>query len=179
MRTGSPSRWQKRAALAPRYDAGALQFYLGKRYPLAFESPARRDGVTFTGRRILVATDDRCAEHVRTLLRRWYRARAAELLTRRIAQWTHLPWLKSTPNWRLRRMRSQWGSCSMTGEITLNTQLVKAPVDLIDYVILHELAHIKHHDHGRGFERLLDTYMPDWRLRRRRLNALGSAILID
>ena len=48
-------------ALAPRYDDGALHFFMGKRYPLAFESPAGRDEVAFTGRRILVATDDRDA----------------------------------------------------------------------------------------------------------------------
>ncbi len=166
-------------ALAPRYDEGALLFYLGKRHPLAFEAPVRRDGVMFTGRRIVVASHDRSAERVRALLRNWYRVRATELLAQRIAVWADLPWLKGMPRWRLRRMRSQWGNCSTTGDITLNTQLVKAPLDLIDYVILHELAHIKHHDHGRGFERVMDTHMSDWRQRRRALNALGVSILID
>ena len=166
-------------ARAPRYDDGALQFYLGKRYPLAFESPDGRDGVTFAGRRIVVATDDRNPERVRDLLRRWYRREAAEILTERIARLADLPWLKGLPSWRLRRMRSQWGSCTATADITLNTQLVKAPLELVDYVVLHEFAHIKHHDHGSGFERLMDRHMPDWRMRRRDLNSLGPSILVD
>jgi predicted metal-dependent hydrolase len=166
-------------ALAPRYDEGSLQFYLGKRYPLAFELPERRDAVAFTGRRIVVATDARTPDRVRDLLRRWYRQEAAEVLAERIALVADLPWLKDVPNWRLRRMRSQWGSCTATADVTLNTQLIKASLDLVDYVILHEFAHIKHHDHGRGFERLMDRYMPDWRMRRRDLNALGPAILVD
>jgi hypothetical protein len=166
-------------SLAPRYDDGSLQFYLGKRYPLAFASPERREYVAFNGRRIVVVTDEPTHERVRDLLRRWYRQRAAELLAERIALVSDLPWLNGAPNWRLRRMRSQWGSCTATADVTLNTQLVKAPLDLIDYVILHEFAHIKHHDHGRGFERLMDRYMPDWRMRRRDLNSLGPAILVD
>ena len=166
-------------ATAPRYDHGALQFFLGKRYPIAFTLPAERDAVSFGDRRFMVATRDRTADHVRDLLRAWYRRQAHDLLTERIEHHADLPWLKGAPSWRLRRMRSQWGSCTATGDVTLNTQLVKASVDLIDYVIVHEFAHLKHHDHGPGFERLMDRHMPDWRTRRRDLNTLGPAILID
>ena len=165
--------------IAPRYEHGAPHFYLGKRYPLALRRPADRDDVSFDGRHLIVAVAEPTAERVRDLLRRWYRVQANDVLTKRIARFADLPWLKVTPNWRLRRMRSQWGSCMESGDITLNTQLVKASLGLIDYVILHEFAHIKHHDHGRGFERLMDHHMADWRSRRRDLNTLGPAILAD
>ncbi len=165
--------------MAPCYEDGAPHFYLGKRYPLALRAPLDRDGVSFNGRRLLVAAGEPTAARVRDLLRRWYRAQATDVLTHRIARFADLPWLRATPNWRVRRMRSQWGSCMETGDITLNTQLVKAPLELIDYVIVHEFAHIKHHDHGRGFERLMDHHMPDWRVRRRELNTLGPEILAD
>jgi predicted metal-dependent hydrolase len=166
-------------ALAPRYDDGALHYFLGRRYPIAFESPSGRDRAVFAGRRIVIETDKRDAQHVRDLLRRWYRQEAGRLLALRIELVADLPWLKGVPNWRLRRMRSQWGSCTATADITLNTQLVKAPLELVDYVVLHEFAHIKHHDHGPGFERVMDRYMPDWRMRRRDLNELGPRILVD
>jgi len=166
-------------AIAPRYEDGALHFYVGNRYPIVLAAPDGRDHVTFSGRCLIVAADEPTPERIRDLLRRWYRAQAAELLEQRIAPMADLPWLKALPSWRLRRMRSQWGSCTQLGDITLNTQLVKASFELIDYVILHEFAHIKHHDHGRGFEGLMDRHMPDWRLRRRDLNALGPAILVD
>src|SRR5262245_1144125 len=140
-------------ASAPCYDEGALHYYVGKRYPLAFEEPRAKNAIKFTGRRVVVATDDPSPIPVRDLLRHWYRARAAELFAARLPIVCEgRSWLKTLPNWRLRRMRAQWGSCSESGDVTLNTQLVKAPLHLIDYVILHEVAHIKHHDHGRGFE---------------------------
>jgi predicted metal-dependent hydrolase len=117
---------------------------------------------------------------VRDLLRQWYRREAAELFATRLpVVCADLSWLKAPPSWRLRRMRAQWGSCSESGDVTLNTQLVKAPLPLVDYVILHEVAHIKHHDHGRGFERLMDTHLPNWRECRRDLNTLGATILVD
>jgi predicted metal-dependent hydrolase len=97
-------------AIAPRYEEGAPQFFLGKRHPIAFESTEGRDAVSFNGRRFVVATNERKSEHVRDLLRVWYRRRAAELLSERIERYADLPWLKGAPTWRVRRMRSQWGS---------------------------------------------------------------------
>ena len=89
-----------------------------------------------------------------------------------------LDWLRAVPKWRQRRMRSQWGNCAVSGEITLNTNLVKAPPHLIDYVIQHEVCHLVQHDHGNGFQQLMDRHMPDWRVRRRELNA-DVSLLID
>ena len=169
-------------AVLPSYDDGALHFYLGQRHPLAFDKPGagERDTLTFTGRRFVAVAADRSTDRVRDLFRRWYRARAYELIGASVARTLpDMPWVKGTPNWRLRRMRSQWGSCTADGDVTLNTQLAKAPLELIDYVVLHEFAHLKHHDHGPGFERLMDRHMPDWRARRRELNALGPAILVE
>jgi len=169
-------------AVLPKYEDDALHFYLGRRHPLAFAKPraGERDGIAFSGRRFVATTGDRSAEYVRELFRRWYRAQAHELIADSVERGvSRMPWLKGTPSWRLRRMRSQWGSCTADGDVTLNTQLAKAPVLLIDYVVLHEFAHLKHHDHGPGFERLMDRHMPDWRARRRELNALGPAILVD
>jgi len=167
-------------AIAPRYEAGAPHFYLGKRYPLRIATTAARGGVAFTGHHLHVATPRAEAEVLRQLLRRFYRAEAAAVIAQRLARLCpRLDWIDAVPTWKLRWMRAQWGSCSTHGEITLNTQLAKAPLELIDYVLVHEIAHIKHHDHGRGFERLMDRHMPDWRARRRELNALGLQILVD
>ena len=74
-------------------------------------------------------------------------------------------------HWRTRYMRSQWGSCSVSGRIALNTHLVKVPERLIDYVVLHELCHLEHHDHSPRFYGLMRAHMPDWELRRQELDA--------
>ena len=81
------------------------------------------------------------------------------------------------PELKIRKMRTQWGNCHwMQGYITLNTALHRLPEHLRDYVALHELVHLIHHDHGPGFYALMDALMPDWRKRRVALKAYAAAI---
>jgi len=63
----------------------------------------------------------------------------------------------------IRSMRSRWGSCSRKGIITLSTELIKLSDIYIEYVILHELCHLKEHNHGSEFYRLLSEVFPDWK----------------
>ena len=75
----------------------------------------------------------------------------------------HLPWVKEAPPMALRVMQSRWGSCSPNGRLTLNPLLVRAPREAVDYVIVHELCHLRHHHHGPAFYRLLGRYVPAWK----------------
>jgi predicted metal-dependent hydrolase len=63
----------------------------------------------------------------------------------------------------LRKMKSRWGSMSSTGRMTLNTILIHTPIECIDYVIFHELCHIKHQNHGRGFYELQAKMVPNYK----------------
>src|SRR5208282_264589 len=70
----------------------------------------------------------------------------------------------------IRRMKNRWGSCNHNGNILLNPELILAPLMCIEYVIVHELCHLKEHNHSSKFYRLLDRMMPEWQQRRERLN---------
>jgi predicted metal-dependent hydrolase len=71
----------------------------------------------------------------------------------------------------MRTMHSKWGSCSRCGTITLDKALCWLPVDLVEYVICHELAHLLEFDHGAGFRALMSQHMPDWEARKQALTS--------
>jgi predicted metal-dependent hydrolase len=78
----------------------------------------------------------------------------------------------------LQRMKTQWGSCNhAAGNIRLNTELVKKPKDLLEYVIVHEMAHLLEPSHSERFVALLDLHYPTWKEARAELNALPLASL--
>ena len=81
-------------------------------------------------------------------------------------------WASLTLNLIIRRLQARWGSCSPSGVITLNLTLIQTPKACIDYVILHELCHIKENNHSAAFYKLLGHVLPDWERRREKLNAV-------
>jgi predicted metal-dependent hydrolase len=104
---------------------------------------------------------------------RWYRQRAEVIFAERLSVCLLLAnrfGVPSPQGWRLVHMAKRWGSCSRAGRILLNPELVTAPKDCIDYVVVHELCHLKEHHHGPAYYRLLDRVMPSWQERKRRLD---------
>jgi predicted metal-dependent hydrolase len=66
------------------------------------------------------------------------------------------------PKLSMKRMQKRWGSLSDKGTVTLNIDLIRAPKECIDYVVTHELCHLKYHDHSPEFYKLLDAVLPGW-----------------
>ena len=76
----------------------------------------------------------------------------------------------------IRNQRSRWGSCSRSGAIALNYRLVQMPVDVADYILIHELMHLKEQNHGRRFWRLVEAACPAFRDAERWLRTHGRAL---
>lgn len=90
-----------------------------------------------------------------------------------LPKWESITGLYSD-SWHIRNMTTRWGSCSILKKrICLALQLAAKPDECLEYVILHELAHLKEAGHGPKFKSILDFYMPDWRERRKKLNGKG------
>ena len=154
------------AHVLPReYVSGESLHYLGRRYRLrVIVNAEAKVEARMRGAFITVTVPEHAPNTIRTALDDWYRQRARELFAIRLATVaTPLRWVKHLPPIRLQFMTVQWGSCSPSGRITLNPLLVKAPRECIDYVLLHELCHLLHHNHSPKFYRALDRHMPNWR----------------
>jgi predicted metal-dependent hydrolase len=113
------------------------------------------------------------ASAVEALIRHWYQGRAKEVLGNRlnVIYKKIAGRLRSQPTLRVRRMVRRWGSCTSKNHIVLNISLVQAPMRCIDYVIVHELCHLRFHDHSRKFWRLLTRLIPDWELAKKHLES--------
>lgn len=172
-------RERKRHLLRREYVSGESHFYLGKRYLLkVIESQEAEQGVKLLRGSLVVTARKRDPEVVCSLLDAWYRQHAREVFSRRIADCAaRVSWLNTLPAFRLLRMRTQWGSCSPKGELLLNPQLVKAPRTCIDYVVCHELCHLREHNHSANYYRLLQMLMPDWEARKQELDEMAELLL--
>jgi predicted metal-dependent hydrolase len=96
----------------------------------------------------------------------WYRDQAQQIFSERLLiVCQRFPGILAAPELRLRSMRRRWGGCSSKGRVTLNVELVKLPLTLIDYVIAHELCHLFEFNHSKKFYELLEFVMPDWKQR--------------
>lgn len=156
---------------ARQFLSGESHLYLGRQYRLKVQE-ADANGVKLTrGEMIVGVSGEASPQRVKALLHRWYlnRARAvfSEVLDLSLGHFKNV----APPHLIVRAMRSRWGSLSAGGRMTLNAQLVRAPRPCIEYVVTHELCHLKHRDHGAQFFRLLGQVMPDWERRKQRLEA--------
>lgn len=163
-----------------RYVSGESHLYLGRLYQLKIDRERRQEPFVKLYRgRFYITAGPREVKDIRDQLWQWYRNRAQQVFTARlktIAPEVISKGLKSPPM-RLLEMKKQWGSCSPKGTIILNPHLVKAPRNCIDYVIYHELCHLKEHNHGKKFYQLLDQSMPGWKSTKGKLDGMANIIL--
>lgn len=166
-------------ALPRSYVSGESHFYLGRRYQLkVLRENGSGPNVRLQRGRICVETEKRDAEIVKCHLANWYRRRAEKVFRRRLEVVAdEIAWLNDVPPLRLLRMRKQWGSCSPNGVILLNPHLVKSPRDCVDYVIAHELCHLREHNHSPRYYRLLGEVMPGWESVKAKLDGMAELLL--
>lgn len=171
---------RRHAHVRPKeYVSGEQVLYLGRRYMLKVlpvdqkPTPSR-----LIGNELQVETKLRTAEDIKGRIKAWYRFRGREYFARHITSLAKtLPWVDQVPPFQLLEMSRQWGSCSPSGEIFLNPHLIKANRACIEYVLVHEMAHLKHHDHGKEFWALIEKQMPDWRKTKLHLDSLVEVLL--
>ncbi len=155
-----------------QYLGGETHLYMGHRYRLKIEKGNCRE-VKIDGGFIRVVSADVRPAIVKNLLDEWLHERAKvqfekifEACVARFLLAAKLPRLQ------IRDMKTRWGSLSKGGILTLNIRLIAAPKECIEYVVVHELCHLKYPNHDKKFYRLLETRLPDWEKRKNKLENL-------
>lgn len=138
---------------------------LGRQYRLriAERMPSTMVGIIGEYLEVLLRTPY-SPDAVQRALKTWYLAEAKRVLGQELDAAAKLMRKHGVarPEFKLREMTGRWGSCTSAGVLMLNPILVKVPVHCIRYVLLHELCHLLHHDHGAEFFHLLGRVAPDW-----------------
>lgn len=167
--------------VASSLRGGDLVSVLGEQRLLAItERSYGQPSATLTpGQLTLELPEPDSPEQIVAALSSLWREQAGRLFTSLLAEYAGaLPWLAGrVPSWRQRFMGSQWGSCSSTGRISLNSHLGKLPPELVRYVVLHELCHLVHLNHGRRYYALLDAHLPGWERQRTALDRWAMVLL--
>lgn len=148
-------------APARRFISGESHLYLGRQYRLKV-IPGKIESVKLKGKFIEVITNEK--SKAKQLVSDWY-LQNAKLKFHSIAR----PLIEKFSKYKVeptsivfRDMPTRWGSCTPKGKIILNPKLIKAPKGCIEYVIIHELCHLIHHDHTQKFIDLQTKEMKDW-----------------
>ena len=160
-----------------QYISGETFVYLGRQYRLKVCAEAD-ESVKLLGRFLVVNMADVAdRKTVKQRVDRWYREHAAAVFARYLVTCRAVASRHGIPAFtlRIRNMKRRWGSCAASERITLNVRLVQVPAHCIEYVIMHELCHLLHHNHGPDFYRLMTRCMPDWRSRKEILDRFKLA----
>lgn len=164
---------QQRQANRPRqrWQDGCSVVFRGQ--PLTLDVSAGRSSVSVIGGYLQVRVAEPNSEAtVQQAVERWLRQQARPLFEDSIER--QFGWFAgqghTRPILRVKKMRTRWGSLSAKGYINLNMALLHYPPAALDYVVMHELCHLQHMDHGPGFHALMDARMPGWRQRKQLLD---------
>lgn len=167
-------RLRAQARETPRQFVGRESHYLwGRRYLLTVLEEDVRPSVRLSHRRITLTVrpgSDRARREA--VMHEWHKSLLHEIVPALIARWERKLRV-GVAGYFLQRMKTKWGSCNHGARtIRLNTELVKKPKDLLEYVVVHEMLHLHEETHNERFFALLDRHYPTWREARSELNEL-------
>lgn len=159
--------------------SGAELHYLGRQYRLRIITCEQTTKAALHGRFLDVPVENSEDQSmVKKRISDWYRERAKNYLTKQFDRLRikHARLNLPDSSLRISLMKTRWGSCTANGTVTLNPLLMLVPSNLIEYVIMHELCHLKHPNHSKTFYNLLAKTSPDWKQKKAALDAFGAKL---
>lgn len=163
------------------FVSGEKFLFMGNNYPLkVLEHQGGCTSVNLTDGQFLVAINEdipieKRREEIQGKLEQWYIIRAKELITKRIELFSKKIGVKVNTV-RFKNQKTRWGSCSLKGNLNFNWRLVMAPTFIVDYVVVHELCHLKQMNHSPEFWLLVGTQISDYKKMRKWLKENGGKL---
>ncbi|MFE2086781.1 M48 family metallopeptidase [Streptomyces sp. NPDC059460] len=155
-----------------RFVDGEGFYYLGRSYRLKTVDETPRPVALVEGR-LRLRRD--CKDSASEVLVAWYAERGRQWLPRRISPWADC--LEAPPaDLLVRPLGYRWGSCSDRGALNIHWAVMQLPAALVDYVLVHELAHLHEPNHSPNFWRMVARALPDYEARRDRLEEWGAGV---
>ncbi|MBA2861852.1 M48 family metallopeptidase [Methanococcus maripaludis] len=155
-----------------RYVDGEIFKYLGENYVLKIHLSKKEGLEILDGYFNLHISEIDDFEKKKKIIQKFYR-KHAEIELFEIFKNSYMVVTKNIPDFAVRKMKKRWGSCSFhKNKIILNERLIEKPKECIEYVVFHELAHLKYPNHSKEFYNYLTELMPDWKNRKIKLNEI-------
>lgn len=154
-----------------QYVSGESLYIWGKQYFLSFIPNSKKNSFELKGNHVILSMRaDSTVKQRENYVHEQYRNMLKEQIVKLLPKWEELTGLHCE-SWHTRYMITRWGTCNTEkNRILFNLQLAQKPIECLEYVILHELIHLKERTHNKNFVAYMDLYMHDWRSRRQELN---------
>lgn len=153
--------------------SGESHYFMGQRYRLRVHETTGALRIALRGKASmdLFVRPDTTVERREQVLHDFYRAELKRLLPELLEKWQPKLGVEARA-WGIKRMKTKWGTCNIEARrIWLNLELAKKPVQCLEYILVHELAHLHERHHNERFVSLLDQHLPQWKLLREQLNS--------
>lgn len=147
--------------------------YLGKDYPVEIVEQLEKQ-LIFDGKKFIIAKKN--YSQIASMIEAWYRNEARRLMNDRVSRYARNYHLEPKKI-RITSARTRWGSCSSLGTVSFSWRLIMAPLDVIDYVVVHELVHLHEKNHQKAFWAKVALILPDYESRRKWLRINGGNIM--
>lgn len=161
-----------------KFTTGEKLLLMGEYYQInILENVGGKSCIKFLNDQFFVSINqeippEKRAEVIRSKLEQWYIDYAKKFIAERLELFKVKIGVKITTV-RYKNQKTRWGSCSSKGNLNFNWRLIMAPKTILDYVVVHELCHLKHMDHSRKFWELVSSFIPDYKERRKWLKENG------
>jgi predicted metal-dependent hydrolase len=157
------------------FETGDSFLWLGQIFPLTLV-PAQRPALQFD--RVRFTLSESAQPNARRLFENWYREQARAHLQTRLDHFSRLHNL-TYHGLRITAARTRWGSCNSKNELAFTWRLLMAPPEVVDYVVVHELAHTVHHNHGPKFWKLVADILPNFKVHVHWLKEHGNKLHLE